>query len=269
PSGLFGGKNYLTADGNYLVNCSNPLLSAEEATILCTPAEIAADKAHPSAVSADVYIGRRNIEDGPPLSTFVHKNYRAVAGIGGNLSDAWSYEVYALYVRTALSLTNQGFLSYDAINHALQVTTDQSGRPVCISGGDCVPYNIFKTGAVTAQQLAYLTRSAIDGGTNSEQIIQADATGELGRYGLTSPWAREGVAFNAGAEQRAQTLQYAPSAAEASHELAGIGPGTPAIDKQVSVDEGFLEIRIPVAQRRPLMNDLTVGGGYRYSVYST
>ena len=268
PSGLFAGANYLTADGNYLVNCSNPLLSAEEATILCTPAEIAADKVHPSSVSADVAIGRRNIEGGPRLSTFVHKNYRAVAGIGGNLSDAWSYEVYALYFRTSLSLTNQGFLSYDAINNALQVTTDRSGRPVCISGGDCVPYNIFKTGAVTAQQLAYLTRSATDGGTNSEQIIEADVTGELGRYGLTSPWAREGVALNAGAEFRAQTLQYAPSAAEASHELAGIGPA-PAIDKQVSVDEGFLEIRIPVAQHRPLLNDLTVGGGYRYSHYST
>jgi iron complex outermembrane recepter protein len=269
PSGLFAGANYLTADGNYLVNCSNPLLSAEEATILCTPAEIAADKVHPSSVSADVAIGRRNIEGGPRLSTFVHKNYRAVAGIGGNLSDAWSYEVYALYFRTSLSLTNQGFLSYDAINNALQVATDRSGRPVCISGADCVPYNIFKTGAVTAQQLAYLTRSATDGGTNSEQIIEADVTGELGRYGLTSPWARDGVAFNAGAEHRAQTLQYASSAAEASHELAGIGPGTPAIDKQVSVDEGFLEFRIPLAQHRSLINDLTVGGGYRYSVYST
>src|SRR5262249_41055553 len=70
PSGLFAGVNHLTADGNELVNCSNPLLSAEEATILCTPAEIAADKAHPGAVSADVAIGRRKIEGGPRRETY-------------------------------------------------------------------------------------------------------------------------------------------------------------------------------------------------------
>ena len=267
PSGLFLQDNHLTADNNYLVNCSNPLLSAEQATILCTPAEIAADKEHPGTVSADVAIGRRNIEGGPRLTTYVHKNYRAVAGIGGSLSDAWSYDAHALYTRTSLSSVSQGSLSYAAINKALQVTTDQSGRPVCISGGSCVPYNIFTTGAVTAQQLAYLTQSATDGGTNSEQIIEADFTGELGRYGLIAPWAREGVGFNAGVEHRAQSLHYAPSAAE--HELAGIGAGTLAIDNRVSVDEGFLETRIPIAQHRPLINDLTVGGGYRYSVYST
>ena len=267
PSGLYLGDNDLTADGGYPVNCSNPLLSAEEATILCTPAEIAADKAHPGAASADVAIGRRNIEGGPRLTTYVHKSYRAVAGIGGRLSDDWSYDAYALYYRTSLSSVSQGFLSYAAINKALQVTTDQSGRPVCISGGSCVPYNIFRTGAVTAPQLTYLTKSATDGGANSEQIIEADVTGELGRYGLIAPWAREGVAFNAGVEHRAQSLHYAPSAAEA--ELAGIGSGTPAIDNRVSVDEGFLETRIPIAQHRPLINDLTVGGGYRYSLYST
>src|SRR5262249_8581785 len=62
PSGLFVGENYQTADGGYLVNCSNPLLSAQEAAILCTPAQIAADRAHPGSVSADLLIGRRNVE---------------------------------------------------------------------------------------------------------------------------------------------------------------------------------------------------------------
>ena len=269
PAGLFMSANPLTADGNYLVNCSNPLLSPQEATILCTPAEIAADKAHPGAASADVMIGRRNIEGGPRVITYVHKSHRAVAGIGGKLSDAWSYDAHALYFRTSLSYAYQGGLSFAAINKALQVTTDQSGRPVCISGGGCVPYNIFRTGAVTAQQLAYLTKSGIDGGANTEEIIEADVTGQLGRYGLIAPWAREGVAFNAGAEHRVDTLQYAPNAAELPHELTGVGAGTVPIDNRVSVDEGFLEIRIPIAQHRPLINDLTLGGGYRYSVYST
>ena len=269
PSALFPLDNHLTADGTYRVNCSNPLLSAQEATILCTPAEIAADTAHPGAVSADVDIGRRNIEGRPRLNTFVHKNYRAVGGIGGQLSDAWSYDASALYYHTSSVRKIENFLNYAAVNKALQVTTDRSGRPVCISGGSCVPYNIFRTGAVTAQQLAYLSVSATDDGANTEQIIEADVTGSLGRYGLITPWAREAVAVNAGAEHRAETLQYAPDAAELSGELAGGDNGIVTIDNRVTVDEGFLEFRIPIAQHRPLINDLTVNAGYRYSVYST
>jgi iron complex outermembrane recepter protein len=164
-----------------------------------------------------------------------------------------------------------------AVNNALQVTTDQSGRPVCISGGSCVPYDIFTTGAVTGRQLAYLTINGNDGGANSEQIVAANITGQLGRYGIVAPWARDGMAFNAGTEHRAQTLRFGADAAELAGDLAGFGGGPNpntssvivAIDKRVSVDEAFLELRVPVAQDQPFTKDLTVGAGYRYSAYST
>lgn len=268
PSGLFTGADSLTPDGNYLVNCSNPLLSAEEAAILCTPAEIAADKVHPGSVSADVLIGRRNIEGGGRQFSFEHRNYRAVAGIDGKLGAAWSYSAYALYYYTSLFHASENNLNLAAVNDALQVTTNQSGRPVCISGGSCVPYNIFTTGAVTPQQLAYLYVPGTDSGSNSEQILEADVTGQLARYGLITPWAREGVAINAGAEHRTEALGFAPDAAELSGDLSG-GPAAVAIDKRVSVDEGFLEMRVPIAQDQPLARDLTIGAGYRHSHYST
>src|SRR6185312_13505801 len=81
PSGLFQ-TNPLDPSGNgrFSVNCSNPLLRAQEAAILCTPAQIAADAANPGAVSADVGIGRRNVEGGGRVGFFNHTNYRAVAG---------------------------------------------------------------------------------------------------------------------------------------------------------------------------------------------
>ena len=37
PSGLFLGNNTLTSNGTYFINCSNPLLSAQEAATICTP----------------------------------------------------------------------------------------------------------------------------------------------------------------------------------------------------------------------------------------
>ncbi|MBV8740832.1 MAG: TonB-dependent receptor plug domain-containing protein, partial [Sinobacteraceae bacterium] len=152
PTGLFIAENRGTADGGYLVNCSNPLLSAQEAAILCTPAQIAADRIHPGSVGADVLIGRRNIEGSGRLSSYEHRSYRVVGGVQGEFSDDWNYNAYALYDHTALYQGYYNYLSTAAINNALQVTTGPSGRPVCISGGPCVAYDIFSSGAVTAQQ---------------------------------------------------------------------------------------------------------------------
>jgi len=269
PSGLFQANNYTTANTNYLVNCSNPLLSAEEAAIVCTPAQIAADKAHPGSVNAEMDIGRRNIEGGGRFGTYEHRNYRGVVGLDGTLGDEWMYDAYTLYYYTSMFNALTNFLNYAAIDKGLQVTTDQGGRPACISGGNCVPYDIFTTGAVTARQLAYLYAYGTDGGSNSEQIVHADFTGQLAGYGLIAPWAYDGIAVNAGAERRMESLRFAPDAAERSGDLAGFGGAAVAIDKSVSVNEGFLELRIPLAQNQPYTRDLTIGGGYRYSIYTT
>ena len=269
PSGVFLGQNPHTPDGQYLVNCGNPLLSAQEASILCAPAQIAADKANPGSVSADIDIGRRNIEGGGRDSSFEHRNYRAVAGVGGKFAEAFSYDAYALYYYTSLFQSNLNYLNYAAINNALQVTADSSGHPVCISGGSCVPYNIFTTGAVTVQQLNYLYTPGTDSGSNTEQILAANITGQLDRYGIVMPWSRVGAAFNAGLEHRVETLSFSPDAAELSGDLAGYAGAAVAVDQRLSVDEGFAEVRVPVAQDQPLAKDLTVGAGYRYSRYST
>src|ERR1700674_5210039 len=53
PAALFrdSNPNDNAYTSNYLVNCSNPLLSAQQAAILCTPGQIAADAANPGSVS--------------------------------------------------------------------------------------------------------------------------------------------------------------------------------------------------------------------------
>jgi len=269
PSGLFQGQDTLTSNGTYFINCSNPLLSTQEAATICTPAQISADKVHPGSASADLDIGRRNIEGGGRASTYEHKNYRAVGGVNGQVGDAWTYDAYALYYHTSLFQSNLNYLNYAAINNALQVTTNGSGQPVCISGGGCVPYNIFNAGGVTAQQLSYLYTPGTDQGTNTEQIVHGDITGQLAHYGIASPWSRDGVAFNAGVEHRSETLDFAPDAAELSGDLAGYSGAAVPIDKRLSVNEAFLETRVPIAQDHPFLSDLTVDAGYRYSHYST
>ena len=80
PSGLFRAGYPFTPDNNELINCSNPLLSAQEQSLICTPAQIAGDIANPGSKgnSADVEIGRRNIEGGGRTSIYEHQNFRVV-----------------------------------------------------------------------------------------------------------------------------------------------------------------------------------------------
>lgn len=269
PSGLFQSSNTVSSNGSYFVNCSNPLLSAQEAATICTPAQIAADRLNPGSVSADIDIGRRNIEGGGRESTYEHINYRVVAGASGKLGAAWSYDAYLLYDYTNMFQSNLNYLNYAAINDALQVKTNSSGQPVCIVGGNCVPYDIFATGGVTAKQLSYLYTPGTDSGSNLEQVAHADFTGELAQYGIVLPWAHDGVALNVGVEHRLEKLHFTPDAAELSGALAGYSGASVAIDAQYGVNEGFLELRAPIAQRRPGIYDLSIDAGYRYSDYTT
>ena len=271
PSGLFGGGDPLTSDGNELINCSNPLLSAQEAATICTPAQIAGDKANPGSAgnSADVEIGRRNIEGGGRTSDYEHTNFRVVSGLNGTLGGAWKYDAYYSYYYTSAFSSNLNYLNYASINNALQVTTNNAGEPVCISGSPCVPYNIFTTGGVTPAQLSYLSTPGTSYGTNEEEIMHADVAGELDKYGVRSPWARDGVAIDVGFEHRVDTLHFAPDGAELQGDLAGFSGASAPVDVSESVSESFFEARAPIIQDAPGAYDLTADAGVRLSDYST
>jgi iron complex outermembrane recepter protein len=271
PSGLFGGGNPLTSDGNELINCSNPLLSAQEAATICTPGQIAGDRANPGSAgnSGDVEIGRRNIEGGGRESTYEHTNFRVVGGLNGTLGGAWNYDAYYSYYYTSSFSSNLNYLNYASINNALQVTTNSKGQPVCIGGGSCVPYNIFTTGAVTPAQLAYLYTPGTSYGTNEEEIGHADIAGDLGKYGIQSPWAKDGVGIDFGYEGRIDKLNFAPDGAELQGDLAGFSGATAPVAVSESIREGFVEARAPLIQNAPGVYDLTLDAGGRLSDYST
>jgi outer membrane receptor protein involved in Fe transport len=268
PSGLFLGGNPFSADGSYAVNCTNPLLSAQELGVLQSQGSCLGTPAQQATENANLNIGRRNVEGGGRNAYFEHTNYRVVAGAGGKFADAWTYDAYAQYYYTTLFNSNTNFLSFSNIDNALQAT-GTADNPVCISKGSCVPYNIFNQGGVTPAQLAYLYSPGTAYGNNTEKIVHGDITGDLGQYGITLPWAHDGLAINIGAEHRTEGLSFAPDAAELSGELAGFSGASVAINNSYHVSEGFTEIRLPLMQDQPWAKDLSTDVGYRYSNYST
>jgi outer membrane receptor protein involved in Fe transport len=164
---------------------------------------------------------------------------------------------------------NNNYISYGNAGNALQVTTNALGQPVCISGGVCVPWNIFKTGGVTQAALNYLDTPGTASGNNTEQIEHIDLTGDLGKYGIKSPAAIDGVAVNAGGEHRTDSVTFNPDAAELAGDLAGFSGAAVPIDAHYDINEAFVEVRAPIAHDLPGVYDLVMDTGYRYSDYNT
>jgi hypothetical protein len=239
--------------------------------LICIPAQIAGDTANPGSKgnSADLVIGRRNLEGGGRTSVYEHTNFRVVAGVQGGLGDAFSYDAYGSYYYVTAFSSNLNYLDYAAIDKALQVTTNASGQPVCIVGGRCVPYNLFTQGAVNAAQLAYVSTPGTSQGNNTEAVAHVDVTGNLGKYGVTTPWAKDGLSINLGAEHRTETVTFSPDGAELAGTLAGFSGASVPTNASYHVNEAFVEARAPIAQNLPGVHDLTVDVGYRYSNYNT
>ena len=259
--------------GNYNINCSNPLMSAQQALTLCTQAEIDADAAAIASggapITANVAIGRRNVEGGGRSSDYEHSNYRAVLGGQGHINDVWSYDAYAQYYYTTFFTTNDQYMNFTAIDQALLVKRDANGNPVCLSGGRCVPWNIFSDGGVTQDQLAFLYLAGTGYGTTTLRTIHGEMSGQLGEYGIKLPTAEEGVAVNVGYEHRNEHVEFTPDAGLASGQLSGFGSAAVGIDNGVSVDEAFVEVRVPLVQDRPGVKDLIFDTAYRFSDYSS
>jgi len=260
PSALFQGSG-AQPTGGFLVNCNNPFLSGQQQAVIgCTlPSD-----------TVDLIIGRRNIEGGPRKFDYEHDNYRIVLGTKGKLFGPFNYDLYGSYYYTSVYISNANFLSISKTQNALLVDTDPlTGQPVCQSGGACVPYNIFSDGGVTSAATDYLTGTGTSHGTTSERIIEGTITGDLGDYGIKSPWATDAVSVSAGFQSRRDHLTYAPDQAELSNDLSGFGGAAVIVNNGISVLEGFGETRVPIIQDMPFVKDLTFNGAYRRSHYST
>jgi iron complex outermembrane receptor protein len=263
PSGLFQGTGS-TAAGGFLVNCNNPLLSAQQQTaITCTPAQIAAGG------TKELYIGRRNIEGGPRTNSFDHTNYRAVFGSRGKIAGSWKYDIYGSYYYTSLYAPVNNYLSVAKIQDALLVG-GTAANPVCLSGhAGCIPYNIFQQGGVTTAQAASLVGFGSARGTTTQRIIEATVTGDLGDYGLKSPWANDGVGVAFGVTQRRDHLTYTPDSAEGANDLSGFGGAAVKVNNSLRASEAYAEARVPLMQDQDFARELLLEGGFRYSDYST
>jgi iron complex outermembrane receptor protein len=258
PSGIFYGVPYQ-------VNCTNPYLVAAnggpgQSNDLCVGS---------TNNETTLYIGRRTPELGNRTDDLEHIAYRANFGFRGDIADGWSYDTYAQYADTIYQERYTGEVSISRVNNALQVG-GTTAAPYCLGGqSGCVPLNIFSSNALTPAMENYIAGNGEKEGYATEQVVSASITGDLGRYGLQSPFADHGVGVAFGGEYRREAISLSPDQEFATGDLAGQGGQTAPVHGAFDVKEAFFEVRAPLASNQPFFYDLSLNGGYRYSDYSS
>ena len=258
PGGIFAGTQ--------TVNCDNAFMTpAQQATL---------------APFCDVngnftgVVARRNVEGGGRQSSFRHSSYRIVLGVKGDLGMGWRYDAYGQYQTTIFNSSTLNYFLIPHITNALIARKDANGNIVCqsvLDGTDpsCVPYNIFSAGGVTQAALNYLQVPSYNTGGNREWVASSSLTGDLGNYGLKSPWANDGVGVALGAEYRQEQLDFDADFTAQQGLLSGAGGAAPSVHAGYHLWELYTEARLPIVQDMPWVKDLTFETGYRYSKYST
>jgi outer membrane receptor protein involved in Fe transport len=259
PGGIFA--------GNFTINCNNALASAQQLTTLC-----GVDAG--TAATRTLVVARRNIEGGGRTTDFTHTDYRYVIGLRGQLNDNWSYDAYLQYGKVGFKGQTGGFFQTSRIQNSLLVVKNAAGQPVCqsvVTGTDaaCVPYNIWKIGGVTQAALNYLQTPSFTSGNTIERLANISIAGQLGDYGVKSPWANDGVGIAIGAEYRRENLDFTSDFVSRAGLLNGAGGAAPPVNGAFDVYEVFGEARIPIVEDQPFFKRLSLELGYRYSDYSS
>ncbi|MGU3314817.1 TonB-dependent receptor domain-containing protein [Sphingomonas sp. M6A6_1c] len=255
PTRVFAAANY--GSDLFRVNCNNPFLSTQQAGIICGTA---------AGTATTVPVDIRYRFNAPFMTdTYTNTGIRATGGVRGKVGDAWTYDIGGVFSRNQQIWDSSRLPSFDRVNNSLNVV-NVNGTPTCVSGGACVPFDAFSAGNGNQALINYLYGDLDPARQKTVGLlynVQANMTGDLGRYGITSPLATDGVAFALGTEFRKdrQFSELTPGFIE------DYG-GAPS-DLSQHVWESNIEVQAPLIQDRPFAHLLQANGGYRLSKYSS
>ena len=254
PSGAFG--------QTFTLPCTDPLLTKSEMATLCGPGTTTPG----AAGTATLAIARRNVEGGNRVDDLRHTDYRTVLGAKGDIDANWHYDAFFQY---GSSLFAEEYRNDVSLFKTALALDNCVGAPTSGFGSGCAPWNIFQGGGVTKAALNYIETPGFEEGQDTEMVVEADVTGDLGGYGVKSPWANDAVGVSFGVDNRRETLDFRTDAEFSSGDLAGQGGPTIGDSGAYSLWEIYGEGRVPLIQDKPFFKSLVLNGSYRYSDYNT
>jgi outer membrane receptor protein involved in Fe transport len=252
--------------GDFLFNTNNPYLDANmRATLVALDAAETGPRTlqqgpivyttTPNDGLAVLTAGRRLVELPFRHNVDDHNVWRVALGMKGDLGDVsdkflrnLSYDAYFTFSRSEDSSRQEGAASRSRYAAAL-----------LSSGGNPPVANIF------GQNLSAAAVNAIKiNATNTTNAEQKVAVATLGGEAFDMPAGA--VNFSVGLEWRTAEAEYIPDEYLRSGDVIGFNPGLPT-SGDVTVNEIFTEVRVPILADLPFVQKLTANGGYRSSDY--
>lgn len=225
----------------------------------------------------------------------LRQTYRLVAGLRGNISDHWSYEVSGNYGRTDEDITILGnvnvqrlMLAFDAgINPAtgklacrsqfdpgaalpidpFDLASDdaiaESQKRLANDIAQCVPYNPFG-GRDNSGARNYIVSDSGDHGRLTQFDVTAFVSGDTGDW-FNLPGGPIGIVV--GGEYRKEDAFFTADA-EVESGLTFLNALQPFNPPALEVKEGFAEVNLPILKNLPFAHDLSLSGAARVSDYN-
>jgi outer membrane receptor protein involved in Fe transport len=199
---------------------------------------------------------------------------RIVAGVRGDLSPSWNYEVAGNFGRTETYYEAGGNVHLQRWANAVDAVRDASGQIVCRINADastanddpaCAPLNPFGFAQMSPESIAYVLSPTFRDQWAQQLQLTAFVSGDTTGF-FELPGGPIGVAF--GVEFRTEDAYsaYDPVSASGATFLNAFGEFDPPTQK---IYEAFGEIRIPILRDVPFFNELSVEAAARVSDYNS
>lgn len=197
----------------------------------------------------NLFVQRRVSETGLRLQDDDRNAFRILVGAKGDLSSRFNYDLYYSYARTRNAEVQSGNISRTAFQGGLD--------------GTAPPINVFGPNTLSPASVQQITIQAQNGDVSSLQVASGSVSGQLFNLGFGG----DDVALAVGAEYRNVSSRFIPDTALSSGDVIGFNSGLPT-QGNYHVEEGFAELRVPIAANRPFIEQLDIEGAARYSDYS-
>jgi iron complex outermembrane receptor protein len=232
-----------TPAGGFTVPVTNPFIGPELAALLAS---------RPVNPAAPFAFSKRFSQVGGRASSNTHDVWQIVLGTEGDLTDTWSYDVYASYGRSALTEIQNGNIRVPQFQSVLD-------NPATAGGGVCSTWNPFGiNSALPADCQAFVTLEAKNTTLVEQRIVEGSVTGDLFEVPAGS------VQIALGANYREIEFDFRPDSGLQPGLVAGFNGQLP-ISGTLDWFDLFGEIFIPILADLPGVDSLSITAGYRTS----
>lgn len=228
------------------VPVTNPFIPADLRALL-------ASRANPTAPFT---IQKRYDVLGPRVEQDHYDVFQLTVGGDGKLPIRdWSWNAHGSFGRTSYRATEVNYPSTSAVQRLLSAA--DGGAGLCAGG-----FNPFGPQSISAACATYIARTAHNQTTLEQTMVEATAQGGL----LTLPAGE--VRFALGADYRKTSYDFQPDALITMGDLANFQP-VQASGGSTDAREIYGELLIPLLADLPLIHELNLDLGYRFSDYDT